>query len=789
MPTTAPELPAPPEWSMLVGTIGRGAILVAVALFLVAALSFLIRQRKAGGWLFAGGCVGIFTAFASLASLFIGNRFEYTYVYGHADSHNAILYRLAGIWSGQEGSFLLWAVASAVFGILMAPRARAYRPWFTIIYSVFLASLCGILAFESPFNLHVEAGQVFVPPDGVGLAPSLQNYWVIIHPPTIFLGFGSLTALFALASAALITRDYNDWVPIVRPWAIAAMAVLGVGLCMGGFWAYETLGWGGFWMWDPVENVSFVPWCFTIALVHGLMIQSAKQGYRFGNLLLAALPFLSFCYGTFLTRSGFLSEASVHSFAEMDRSALRLLVGIVLLTTVGFFGMWSFRALRESRQEAKPETATWGRRGLYTNAIILVTILALAVTFGMSVPFVMSLRHEPTKVVEEGLYHQVVSWFFIPIMLLMAIAPFASWRGRDPKEFGQKIYSILCITIGLTGVVLLLMVLTPYKNIVDLSPTVTLLGKFKVKGLAWLTFLVGVCLFVIVGNVWRVVELGRRSKLGLSPFFAHVGFALLMAGLIISRGFERHGRTAVMDGITGRTLAYEISYKGMTRTTSDRDNQVEFEIRDPHKDKLLFVAKPGLYDVQMGGETNVMVWPHIERGLLYDTYVSLGQPQHNATEEVSLKPGQSTRYGQLTLTNEGMTREGEFGMEGTKFGAKIRVRGPDTSRTIEPKMEIGRGDVKPIPVKLDDRTNLLMTGMNAGDKSVMLQLQLNTPIYPIDVYHKPMTSLVWFGTGLLTLAGLLAAYYRREPSLASSRHPAAAPVSTTLDEQSLAHGM
>lgn len=764
------EFVAPPAWSLTLGIVGRILILVSAGVFSVSGLSWLLSHRwkrlePIGKIGFNCACAGLVGAFVVLGVLFATNRFEFEYVYGHADTHNALAYRIAGIWSGQEGSFLLWATASAIFALATVGRTGAYRRWYTVAYSFFLGGVASILAFESPFRLNLFEGKPFVPIEGMGLAPSLQNYWVIIHPPTIFLGFGSLTALFALAFAALATKDYESWIPVVRPWAIVSVTLVGLGLCMGGFWAYETLGWGGFWMWDPVENVSFVPWCFAAAFVHGVIVQVTRKKWQMSNMLFGALPFLVFVYGTFLTRSGFLSDASVHSFAEMDRSALKLLIVIMAGTTLGFSGLWCFRALQQRKLAVAAEKSpSLSREAFYTFAIMALLMMGAATMVGMSVPLIQALKGQKASVVEEAMYHQVLPWIFIPIMLLMAVTPFVAWRGMAAKELAAKVYSILCVTVAFTGLALFLCVVTPFGKRIQLAPEVTMLGKFHVNGLAWITALVGICLFVIVANGWRLAEILKRSKMGTAPFLAHIGVAILMTGLIVSRGFEQKARSIVMADHPGRLLDYEVRYRGMTLKDTNRDNRLLLDVYSAHgKGELLFTASPGLYKTKMaGGKDATMVWPHIERGLLMDTYISLGQPQTDASGEVTVPMGETANFGGLAFTYDKMTRQGEFGQKGAKFGAEVTVRGGGRSATLKPSLELGDGGAMiEHPVELDKNMQLAMVRMNASDKSITLRVQLTTPVYPIEIYHKPMTILVWLGSAVLTISGLLAAYYRR----------------------------
>ncbi|MBV6459479.1 MAG: hypothetical protein HONBIEJF_02627 [Fimbriimonadaceae bacterium] len=763
------DLISPPSWSLTVGLIGRTLVYLSAALFLVSGASWFASKRlpglqKVGSIAFNLGCAAILGTLVSLGVLFANNRFEYEYVFGHADTKNALAYRIAGIWSGQEGSFLLWASCSAIFALLTVGGTGIYRRWYSIAFAFFLGGITSILAFESPFNLNLVDGKPFVPADGVGLAPSLQNYWVIIHPPTIFLGFGSLTVLFALAFAAMAERKYEGWIPIVRPWAIVAVTLVGLGLCMGGFWAYETLGWGGFWMWDPVENVSFVPWCFGAAFMHGVLVQVTKKKWQMSNLLLGGLPFLAFIYGTFLTRSGFLSETSVHSFAEMDRSALKLLIALLAISVGGFAGLWGYRLFQERRvPKPVPDATPVRREAFYVMGIAALITLGVATMIGMSVPLVQALRGDKPRVVEEGLYHQVLPWIFIPLMILMAITPFVAWNGMKGRELLSKVYSVFCVAIGVTGLALFITVVTPFARKIEMSPTVLMLGRYEVKGLAWIMVLFGICIFVLVANTWRITDIFRRSKMGAASFGAHIGVAVLMAGLIVSRGLEQRAEGFVMKDVPAKLLAYEIRYGGMTSDEHDRNNKLKLHVYDPHTSKQLFTAFPGVYKLETpDGQTNTMVWPHIERGPLMDTYISLGQPQTDISEDFTLAPGQSTDFQGMVITYKKMTRSGDFGAEGTKFGALVTVSNGAHAVDVNPTMELGDlGKTIMNPAKIDNQLQVAIVGMNAADKSVTLRMQLTSPMYPIEVFHKPMTTLVWAGTGILTISGFAAAAYRR----------------------------
>jgi cytochrome c-type biogenesis protein CcmF len=749
--------------------MGRFAVFGALALFVASAVFALAGRERWAARSFVLGGLSLFVAFGSLAALFVTDQFQFRYVFDHADRSTPLQYKIAGIWSGQEGSFLLWASMSAAIGALAARHTAPYRRWFTASYAVFLAALAGILAYESPFRLIPMSGSVRIPPDGMGMQPSLLNYWVTIHPPTIFLGFASLTVLFCWAVAAILKKDLDSWIPQVRPWAIFTVTVLGVGLCMGGFWAYETLGWGGFWAWDPVENVSLVPWCFGVAFLHGIFIQLARNKWHRTNLLLAGLPFLWFVYGTFMTRSGFVSEASVHSFAQMDRSALRILVGLLGVAVLSFAILWirSFKIDVPARSEpVEPLTREAG----FSAGIVALCGLGLVAGIGMSVPLFMALAGRSTKVVEEALYHQVVPWFFVPIALLMAIVPFLGWRGLGLRKLWIRISNVVAVTFGLLGFSLIWIKSPSYGPNPDFQARLPFLGS-QVPLVPWMVFLIGISLFAIIANLWRMMEFLRRSPMSLGGFLSHLGVMTLVLGLIISRGFERSERTGVQAGSSSPAMGYLLTYRDFTKSLLDRDNKILFDVTGPEGS---FTASPGLYfKLRQEGEPQPVSWPWIKREPSHDLYLAIGAPVFDATEPTRFKQGESKLLGDIAVSYEKMTREGEPGQQGTKFIANLVVKlrnGQEVRAT--PSLEIGgeRGlIVNTVPVGEDYAISL--NRMDAADSSVELQLQFQKPVFPVELFYKPMTILVWLGTGIMLIGGFLSTAYRKRSQRTVENYP------------------
>lgn len=788
------RFPLAPEWSLAVGQAGKYAVWASITFFVLALLAYVLSDKKkalgkVGTVSFWLGSVALTAAFGCLITLFVKNQFQFEYIFARADVHTELKYKIAGVWSGQQGSFMLWGVCSALFGLFALPGTGPYRRWFGATYALFLGSIAAILAYETPFNLIqelVDAKHVHMPPTGNGMTPSLQNYWIVIHPPTIFLGFGALTILFAYAIAAMLSGDIKGWAVRARPWSLVALGILALGICMGGFWAYETLGWGGFWMWDPVENASFVPWLFLAALVHGLIVQISRSRWHGTNLWLAAFPFLAFLYGTFLTRSGSLGETSVHSFANMDRAALNILKGVMGFFFIGFAALYWFRG-RKLALEANgpaPEKTEVHREGLYGAGAMFLCMFAVALSVGMSVPMISTTFGWSLRKAEEPIYHKIVVWFFIPLIVLMAIGPFVSWRGMGWKALGSRLINVFSIAAGVVGFTLVFLgglastVWLPFGwRIPAVSWGTSALGDatvsmpfgWRLSVVPWVAFLVLLCAFAAIGNLWRIAETMKRSRSSMGAFLSHFGLATLLAGLIISRGFEQKDENIILQGMQpaqSQALGYTLAVREITgKNLEDRDGKLVIDVTAP--DGRKFVARPGLfYNTDRNtGASEPFTWPHIERGLGHDVYLALGHPIIYAWQDKGeeFKPGETRTINRITVHYEKMTMTGEPGTPSAKFSAHLKVTDRGKTYTVVPSLS---GTLMPDMPFAGTDLRVAMLGMNAADKSVSLQMILPEPLYPIHLFTKPFTGLVWGGTGILFLGGLISAWARRRPRTA-----------------------
>jgi cytochrome c-type biogenesis protein CcmF len=735
MLATVPPLMPPPSWGMNVGYAGQALVFFALGAAWLAAIFFGLSGRNpklekwATGGLYgaAGACI---IAFLFVIVLSVGDQYQFQYIFSHGKHDYELQYKIAGAWAGQEGSILLWTVASAIFTILGFRAAGPYRRWYGLTAGLVTGVLAGILAFESPFALIPQfEGHLFLPPDGQGLPNSLLNYWVVIHPPTIFLGFGSLTALFCFGAAGMLGKDLHGWLPRVRPFALLSTAILGLGLCMGGFWAYETLGWGGFWMWDPVENTSFVPWCAVVAFVHGIFIQSARRKAFLSNAALAGAPFLLFCYGTFMTRSGFLGDTTVHGFAEMDSVALWFLIALLGASVLGYGTLWvrTFKWCKEDENDAVGKTF-WNKTIFYQAAIWLLIGFALCTAIGMSVPMLQSAwinskplqdwRPQVQKVVEEKVYHQALFWLYPWIMLCVAIAPYLNWKGLKGKDLFNKIANPLAAAVFLTGMLLLWskngwagLAFNPDAP----EASINLVGGLNVSRLPWTAFLAFFTFFAMAANLFKLIDNVRKSPKGIGGFVAHFGLATALAGLIVSRGLEQ--RATVPFRLTGSTeaLGQTYSYGGVTHDFNDRRNRVKLKVTGPGGD---YIATPGLY-FEMGkdGKPSETIWPGIRHNLLYDSYVNLHPPQEEnpaATEEQHLQKGQEAKFEDILITYLGLRTEGELGTASAKFFADVRVE------------QVGESEAITLTQLTDEKTTKLDGALSDGRPVKLVSMDMNT---------------------------------------------------------------
>jgi len=376
-------------------------------------------------------------ASAGVMAAFLGNRFEYWYVASYSNAELELFYKITGLWAGQRGSLLFWALLLGFFASLAVfqnrKKNREFMPYVAGVLQTILAFFIVVLLFAdvNPFE---RLG--FTAVNGRGLNPQLQNYWMTIHPPTLYLGFTAFTIPFAFAVAALLNgRLDSRWIQLTRRWILTSWLFLSVGIVFGMRWAYEELGWGGYWFWDPVENASLLPWLTATAFLHSVQIQENRGMLKVWNMSLVLLTFLLTIFATFLTRSGLIE--SVHSFAQELKIAFIFLgfMGSVLAASVVLI----LYRLPELRTENQIESFLSREAAFLFNNVILLGA-AFSVLFGTLFPLISEGITGQEISVGPPFFERVNFPIGLALLALIGVGPVIAWR-RATKKNLQKNFS------------------------------------------------------------------------------------------------------------------------------------------------------------------------------------------------------------------------------------------------------------------------------------------------------------------------------------------------------------
>src|SRR5215468_4975289 len=354
--------------------------------------------------------------------------FSYTYVAQHTSRELPLGYTLTAFWGGQEGSLLLWLFVLcgySVAAVLTARRAgREVIAWVVPVLGLVASFFALLLVFvASPFATQAA------PADGAGLNPSLQNPYMAVHPPLLYLGYVGLTVPFAFAMGALLARRTDErWIVATRRWTLAAWAFLGVGQLLGAHWAYVEIGWGGYYAWDPVENAALMPWLAATAFLHSVMIQEKRGMLKVWNVLLVVLAFCLSIFGTFLTRSGVIS--SIHSFSQSPLGGWFL--GFICFVTVASLALVFWR-LPLLRTKTRLESLVSREAAFLYNNLLLVA-LCLTILWGVVFPMVSDLAVGTSRTIGRPYYDFFLRTFGLPLLLLMGIGPLIAWRRASARS-------------------------------------------------------------------------------------------------------------------------------------------------------------------------------------------------------------------------------------------------------------------------------------------------------------------------------------------------------------------
>jgi len=521
--------------NLFIATSFAAALLATVAYYFSAQESADRGWAKIGRAAFRIHSLTVIGIFATLFYMLINHLFEYHYVWQHSNTEMPMRYILSCFWEGQEGSFMLWAFWNMVLGNILIKTAKDWEgPTMTVVSSVqvFLSSmLLGLVILgyklgSNPFILLREHPDMMNMPftkiadyidkiDGRGLNPILQNYWMIIHPPTLFLGFSSVMIPFAYAISGFWKKRFNDWQKPALPWAFFGVMILGTGVLMGGAWAYEALSFGGFWAWDPVENASLVPWLTLVASAHVILISRNTGKSVKTAFVLTTISFVLILYSTFLTRSGILGDTSVHAFTDLGMSG-QLLVYLIfycLLTLVIFVTRWKY-VVGDKKEDSINSREFW----MFIGALVLL-ISAFQIIFSTSIPVINTVFGSNLAPPADPILHYN-SWqipFAIIVGFLIGIGQFLKYKKTDISKFWKKIWVAALISAIISASVAIFTANTNYHYIM----------------------LFFAATFAVVANTdyfLRIVK-GKITKGGSS--IAHIGFGFILMGALVSTSMSK----------------------------------------------------------------------------------------------------------------------------------------------------------------------------------------------------------------------------------------------------------
>lgn len=642
------------------------------------------------------GFLALAFAAAILMYLILSHDFRLYYVFSYSDRSLPLHYLVSTFWAGQEGSFLLWLLWGALLGLFFLRLAKHYEARAMLVYNLTLLSLIGILLKQSPFRFLQGLPPGQAPFDGQGLNPLLQNPWMTVHPPAMFLGYAAAAIPFALAMAALWDRRYDEWIKAALPWALVTVITLGVAILLGGYWSYVTLGWGGYWGWDPVENSSLVPWLTSTALVHGLVLQKARNRFRKLNFFLAIASFVLVVYATFLTRSGVLTDFSVHSFVDLGITGWLVFDLLFFLLGGLVFLFWRWREI----------PAEVGEEPFFSRTIFFVlaigTLLAAAtvVLVGTSSPLITRLFTNPSQVGSD-FYNRVSLPVGILLALLLGIVPYLHWKGTT-QVLRKRLFQALAIAISGTAVAVAL----------------------GAAGPLYLTFLL-MSLLAFASNLFKSVEEMRsRRYRAMGGYLAHVGLGLMLAGIITSSAYNRTEKITLPQGQPKSVLGYTLTFKGIHKPKPQAKDAMLVEIKDPRGH--VFLAQPQMF---INDKTQQLVAnPDVLTKLTHDLYISPmeydpGRPAEDAAT-AELAKGQTEKLGPFSVTFKNFEMTGSH-REGGHFsiGALLELDNGTEKFLLTPKiLSTGEGFVsESVDVPGTSGVAIQLTGVNASVGRIRLK--------------------------------------------------------------------
>jgi len=758
-------------------------------------------MRRIGRWLFVAVFAGILAASGLQLYNILTHNFSYSYVWGHSSKELSKPLLIATFYAGQEGSFMLWTVLVAAIGLSLLPYVRKhnYEAEVMAFYSLILVFLLLMLVAKSPFSFVWESfakdgvPENFMPPNGKGLNPLLQNLWITIHPPILFTGFASMSVPFAFAMAALIRRDYHNWIAVSLPWVLFGTAILGFGIMLGGFWAYETLGWGGFWGWDPVENSSLIPWLVAVALVHTMLTQRKTQGLIKTNLVLAVLCFILVLYSTFLTRSGVLGDTSVHSFVDPGFFAYVLLIVFMTVFSVLGFGaiLWRKNDIAAAKADFKPNS----REFALSIGAALTMASAIIVIIGTSWPLICELLKRPKVAIDISYYNNMHLPLAVLITLVNGAALLLRWRVTPNSEFFRR----MRLPLGLALLATVGAVVVGVRDPIYVSLAA---GSF----------------FALFVNAELAVRLLTARPSHAGAYISHFGIALLFLGIIATARYSETEHVRLVQGLPQQAMGYKLMFVGREQVEKHYTDREKFKyyVALEQDGKQIAVVAPVLYWSDFNKRQSAFLEPGIKWSLTKDIYVSpKGIETEGESPTASISKTTQTPLpfdssykikllsfdmsNAIAAANAGKTDDLKLGVmielehNGststhsiyTTFVGRDGIAGVPTAQKQEPlnipgtKYYIALQRILPNKEQLS-QSQALLAFADASKPNTQPR-----EVFTIELSRKPLINLVWGGVLFMVFGFFISVFRRREElyRVAASANEPARQIAEPVTEQ------
>ena len=806
---------------LLPGQLGHFFIVLSLVASLIATFSYFKSAqskneedatywKKLARFAFLSEIISVIFIFGILFYIISNHFFEYKYAWQHSSRSLEVKYLLACFWEGQEGSFLLWSIWHCVLGAILIKTSKQWEaPVMTVVS---LAQFClatmlaGIYIFgwkmgSNPFILLRDSGVLENAPalhiggditqgfrqdymlsikDGNDLNPLLQNYWMVIHPPVLFMGFASTIVPFAFVIAGLWKRKFGEWTKPGLPWALFSAAVLGVGIMMGAMWAYESLTFGGYWAWDPVENASLVPWLVLISGIHTILIYKHT-----GHSLRAAhfffiLVFGFILYSTFLTRTGILGDTSVHAFTGEGSNLFIHLLATMLLALIPAFILY-FNRYREIPTIQKEENSSSREFWMFIGA--LVFFLSALVIIGItSIPVynkILGTKMAPPEKAEFT-YNQIHVFIAIIIALLTAVTQYLKYKTTSTKYFLKKILLPTIIAVVIATLILALGKVNYQKE------------TYGFMAAIWIA--VACSVYTVVANA-AYIWLGLKGKLKLSGgSISHVGFGLVLLGILISSSKKEvlsnniNGIPAPLDknenprenltlvkGLTVDMGKYSLTYEG---DSSHPKKQLSFyKVRFISKDgKEDFVLTPNSF-VNYKGNEGLMSNPDSRHYWDHDVFTYITSISNPVKKEDTtsfqphpLKPGDSLFYSSGYIIFQEVKKSTDslpvelFGKSGSLHEARLKVYSKTGSiYSKAPKLAIAKSDIIALADTLLAENLVFQLQKINPDNSITLGVKESGAVMDyitMKAYKFPFIRLLWGGV-IITAIGIIISMVQR----------------------------